>query len=240
MASFIPLTGFGDTLTPLKCSVLLNIVNYLLDPLLIFKPMKLGAGGAALATAIAQSVALLPLLWILQRRVNLNIRGRWQDLSESLKQYVSAGSLVMIQTVARVAAFSYCSRQSALLGSVAASAYSVTFQIGFFITLACESIAVAVQTLLSRELADESQSVALRRRIASHLVRTAILSGIGLTGVISAIVYTRRLSIIRVFSKNVEVQQAALAALPSFLITQRKSLSKLIDSSLVCLAYFAN
>lgn len=187
--------------------------------------MELGAGGAAAATAIAQTVALIPLLGVLQNRVKLSIKGHWQELSDSMKQYVSAGSFIMIQTVARIAAFSYCSRQSALLGSIAASAYSVTFQIGFFITLACESITVAVQTLLSRELADESQTLALRRQIATHLVRTSILSGMTITAALGSIVYLKRFSIVKVFSTSPEVQQATLAAFPSFLITQRKSLS---------------
>lgn len=194
----------------------------MLDPVMIFKPLNLGAGGAAMATAIAQTVALVPLLWILQKRVKLSIQGHWKALSDSMKQYVSAGSFIMIQTVARIAAFSYCSRQSALLGSVAASAYSVTFQIGFFITLVCESVTVAVQTLLSRELADESQSLELRRRIASHLVRYAVSSGIGLAATLAVMVYTRRVSIIQVFAKSAEVQEATLAAMPAFLVTQRE------------------
>jgi Na+-driven multidrug efflux pump len=188
---------------------------------MIFK-LDLGAGGVAAATAVAQSVAVLPLLWILQSRLKLSIRGHWQELSDSMKTYVKAGSFIMIQTVARIAAFSYCSRQSALLGSIAASAYSVTFQIGFLITLVCESITVAVQTLLSRELADESLSLSLRGRIATHLVRISILSGVSLTTSIAAIVYAKRFRIVQVFSTSPEVQQAALAALPAFLVTQRK------------------
>jgi putative MATE family efflux protein len=212
--------GFGDTLTPLKCSILLNIVNYVLDPVMIFKPLNLGAGGAAAATAIAQTVALLPLLFILQNRIQLIIQGHWRDLSDSMKKYISAGSFILIQTVARIAAFSYCSRRSAVLGSVAASAYSVTFQLGFFITLVCESITVAVQALLSRELADESQSLELRKRIGGHIIRTGILSGVGITAILTTILYTRRYSVIQVFSKNREVQEAVLAALPAFLFTQ--------------------
>jgi Na+-driven multidrug efflux pump len=189
---------------------------------MIFKPLNLGAGGAAAATAIAQTVALLPLLFILQNRIQLTIQGHWRDLSDSMKKYISAGSFILIQTVARIAAFSYCSRRSAVLGSVAASAYSVTFQLGFFITLVCESITVAVQALLSRELADESQSLELRKRIGGHIIRTGILSGVGITAILTTILYTRRYSVIQVFSKNREVQEAVLAALPAFLFTQRK------------------
>jgi hypothetical protein len=34
------LKGFGDTLTPLKFSILLNIVNFLLDPIMFFEPLS--------------------------------------------------------------------------------------------------------------------------------------------------------------------------------------------------------
>jgi len=37
----------------------------------------------------------------------------------------------------------------AMLGSVAAAAYNLTFQLGFATTQICEAVAVAVQTLLA-------------------------------------------------------------------------------------------
>jgi Na+-driven multidrug efflux pump len=45
--------GLGDTRTPLLYSLLFTALNALLDPLLIF-PGGMGAGGAALGTALAQ------------------------------------------------------------------------------------------------------------------------------------------------------------------------------------------
>ena len=240
------LVGFGDTATPFKCSVLLNVINYLLDPIFIFT-LGLGAGGVAAATAVSQYAALVPLLWILQGRVRLKFRGHWRDLFESMRQYGEAGFYLMIRTLARIAAFTYCSRQSvrpancarlyefpvrciahhslttqAMLGSVAASAYSITFQIGFFITLVYESISVAVQTLLSRELADLSHSPSMRRKIAAHLIRTSLLSGMGMALLLTSVVYTGRFRIAQVFSTSTEVQEATLVALPAFLTTQCK------------------
>lgn len=79
-----------------------------------------------------------------------------------------------------------------------------------------------MQAILSRELADESQSLELRKRIGGHIIRLAIISGVGITSILAIIVYTRRFDIIQVFSKNQEVQEAVLAALPAFLGTQRK------------------
>jgi len=76
-----------------------------------------------------------------------------QQLKQSLKQYVLAGGLVLLRTVAKVLAYSITARQAALLGSVAAAAYNLTFQLGFATTQICEAVAVAVQTLLAREMA---------------------------------------------------------------------------------------
>jgi Na+-driven multidrug efflux pump len=45
-----------------------------------------------------------------------------------------------------------CAREAALLGTVAAAAYSITFQIGTATTQICEAFAVAAQSLLAREL----------------------------------------------------------------------------------------
>jgi Na+-driven multidrug efflux pump len=100
--------------------------------------LSLGAGGAAAATAIAQTSALGPLLYILQKRVKLSIRGHWQDFSDSLEKKYWCWIIHHDTNSGE-----NC-RQSALLGSVVARAYSVTFQIVFFIKLVCESITVAV------------------------------------------------------------------------------------------------
>lgn len=42
--------------------------------------------------------------------------------------------------------------RSILMQVVAAAAYNLTFQVGFATTQLCESIAIAVQTLIAREL----------------------------------------------------------------------------------------
>ena len=140
--------GLGDTKTPLAYSLLFTTLNAILDPLFIFT-FHFGASGAAAGTALAQYIALVPLMAALNRKVKIDIIGQVKELGASLKAYLQAGSYVLFRTLGKVLAYSVCARQAALLGSVAAAAYNLTFQLGFATTQICEAVAVAVQTLLA-------------------------------------------------------------------------------------------
>jgi putative MATE family efflux protein len=140
--------GLGDTRTPLIYSLFFTALNAILDPLFIFT-FKFGASGAAAGTAIAQYVALVPLMLALNRKVPIDVLGQLKELGNSLKAYLEAGSYVLFRTLGKVLAYAVCARQAALLGSVGAAAYNLTFQLGFATTQICEAVAVAVQTLLA-------------------------------------------------------------------------------------------
>ena len=103
--------GLGDTATPLKYSLLFTALNAMLDPLFIFG-LKFGASGAAAGTAVAQYVALVPLLYSLHRRVGIDVLGMWREMGGTLREYVGAGSYVLARTVGKVLAYSVCARQA--------------------------------------------------------------------------------------------------------------------------------
>lgn len=98
--------------------------------------------------------------------------GQLRELGDTLKDYLRAESLVLLRTVGKVLAYSVCARQAALLGSVAAAAYNLTFQLGFATTQICESVAVAVQTLLAREISggvgETSRDATMRAERVRH------------------------------------------------------------------------
>jgi putative MATE family efflux protein len=83
----------GDAKTPMLIMVGVTVLNFILDPILIFGlgPMpKLGVVGAALASAIARAIATGITLWILIRRDHLitpfvprfwRVRESWGHLS---------------------------------------------------------------------------------------------------------------------------------------------------------------
>lgn len=103
--------GLGDTSTPLKYSLAFTVLNAILDPIFIFT-YKFGASGAAAGTALAQYVALVPLLYSLHKRVGIDVLGQWRELGKALKEYLRAGTYVFARTIGKVLAYSVCARQA--------------------------------------------------------------------------------------------------------------------------------
>lgn len=212
--------GLGDTRTPLAYSLFFTALNAVLDPLFIFT-LGFGASGAAAGTAIAQYVALVPLLRALNRKVKVDFVGQIGSLGAALREYLEAGGYVLFRTLGKVLAYSVCARQAAMLGSVAAAAYNLTFQLGFATTQICEAVAVAVQTLLARELADDkSRSPKMRARAIRFLIDGSILVGGLVAGGLSLTTYLQRDSVLRGLTSSVPVREMSKAIFPAVLATQ--------------------
>ena len=222
--------GLGDTRTPLVYSLAFTGLNIVLDPIFIFV-FGWGASGAAAGTALAQYAALVPLVWALHRRVPINIWGRLRDLQSSLRQYLQAGSLVLFRTMGKVAAYSACARQAALLGPVAAAAYNITFQLGFATTQICEAVAVAVQTLLAREMAvkegdsDDTESSKIKNApskaaIVRHLINGSVGAGGFVAVALSLVTWLRRDWVLAGLTTDPNIRAAAASIFPVVLLTQ--------------------
>ena len=212
--------GLGDTRTPLIYSFLFTALNVILDPLFIFT-FNFGASGAAAGTALAQYATLFPLMMALNRKVKIDIWGQLPELKSSLKTYLKVGSLVLFRTIGKVLAYSVCARHAAGLGSVAAAAYNLTFQLGFATTQICEAVAVAVQTLLARELADDqTHSPAIKAKLVRHLINTALFLGGTIATCLSLTTFLQRDSILRGLTNNVAIREASAVIFPVVLLTQ--------------------
>jgi len=212
--------GLGDTRTPLVYSLFFTALNAVLDPLFIFT-FNFGASGAAAGTAIAQYVALVPLIMALNRKVKIDVFGQLSQLKSSLKAYLKAGSLVLFRTLGKVLAYGVCARQAASLGSVAAAAYNLTFQLGFATTQICEAVAVAVQTLLARELADnQTHSPVVKAKLIRHLIRTALLMGGSIATSLSLTTFLQKDSILRGLTTSTAIREASTLIFPAVLLTQ--------------------
>jgi Na+-driven multidrug efflux pump len=83
----------------------------------------------------------------------------------------------------------------------------------------CESVSIAVQSLLSRQLADHSQS---GKSLCAHAVRRSLQAGLFLSVIASLVVSIFQYPILSLFTSNVEIKQEAMVALPLFLLAQRK------------------
>lgn len=74
------LRGFGNTLTPLVASMLINIVNITLDYLFIFGKFgfpELGVKGAAIATTSAQIIGFLFIVWYMKYHSKIRVRFKY-------------------------------------------------------------------------------------------------------------------------------------------------------------------
>lgn len=214
--------GLGDTRTPLIYSLAFTAMNAALDPLFIFT-FGFGASGAALGTLLAQYIALVPLMMALNRKVKIDLFGQLKDLKKTLLAYIEAGSYVLFRSLGKVLAYSVCARETALLGPVAAAAYNLTFQLGFATTQICESVAVAVQTLLAREISDDtSRPLVVKQAAVRHLINGSIVVGGGVATGLSLLTYFNRVSLMNGLSTNPAVVAASLAIFPAVLATQGK------------------
>ena len=82
---------------------------------------------------------------------------------------------------------------------------------------------VAVQTLLAREIADESsRSPQIRSKAVYHLIQLSLLAGGSVAFSLSLLTYFQRFSVMQGLTSNPAVQNAAIAIFPAVLTTQGK------------------
>lgn len=163
LPSIITLIGFSafrgvlDTTTPLKISLLANLINVVLDPILIFKA-NMGVTGAALATLASEIVsALLFTALLLKRRMIVGSKlfrlPSWQTLAPLLQ----GGAALQLRNFALNLTFLSVTRVTQGIDDtgVAAAAHALaiqTFQIGGIVLLALSTVA---QTVVPNAMAEK-------------------------------------------------------------------------------------
>lgn len=105
------LRGVGDSVSPLKISVVANVLNFILDPLLIFGwgPVPaMGVAGAAWATVVARYLAVIWGLYLLQQPENPTRvgPGHWRIdlplLATAIRVGVPAGAANLVNSLGGV------------------------------------------------------------------------------------------------------------------------------------------
>ncbi|MSQ24618.1 MAG: MATE family efflux transporter [Chloroflexi bacterium] len=125
------LAAAGDTLTPLKSSLVSRLVHIFLSPALVFGLFGLpaiGLPGAALANAIAHVLAIGVLLWVLLRgtsRLHLTLRGFHFD-STVLRQLLKIGLPASVNGMERSVAQLFILVLVAPFGDLTVAAYTLS------------------------------------------------------------------------------------------------------------------
>ena len=210
--------GRGDTRTPLYCTLFGTAINVLLDPFFIFA-CGMGCAGAGAAIAVANWCAVLPLLYVLNKAVPLNLLGHSRSFFwEALQSYFQTGSLMFLRTGAKISTYSLASAAAARLGTVAMAAYSLTFNLGFATSQLCEAIAIASQALIGRYFPFKKDHK--RLDAARHVIRRSVGLGLLVSSVLSVLTYLNQHRILGAFTRSPEVHAAAVAVMPIVLATQ--------------------
>ncbi len=179
---FAAYRGLLNTVTPLKLSLGVNALNVVLDPLIMFQGAGgMGFCGAALATAIAESISGIVYLKLLLRRKLT----KWSILLtppswQSLLPLIQGGASMLARQSAINVGLVSAARRAQLLdpSGVSAAAYGIVMQfyaVGIVIHVAVQGTAAAlVSSAMAKSGTGQARHVADRIFVWGSLVGLAL------------------------------------------------------------------
>eukprot|EP00613_Pedinella_sp_CCMP2098_P064514 CAMPEP_0171991792 /NCGR_PEP_ID=MMETSP0993-20121228/277611_1 /TAXON_ID=483369 /ORGANISM="non described non described, Strain CCMP2098" /LENGTH=534 /DNA_ID=CAMNT_0012644823 /DNA_START=110 /DNA_END=1714 /DNA_ORIENTATION=+ len=204
--------GMGDTKPPLRAALIAGLLNAVLDPLMMFGPLKLGVAGAAAATGISQTVACVLLLRELASKRGGMVTGLSPgavkgdavssleeggeevdgDAAAKLKAAKKAGramlgtsGAVLLRSTAQLGCWVFvASEVSRKLGPAAIAAHGVVLKLWLLFVLAAEAPAVAGQILCARHVA--TGQLPRARAVLLRLLRRTLLTGFATAAALAA------------------------------------------------------
>lgn len=196
------LRAIGDSKRPLYFLMFSSIVNIILDYAFVVY-FNMGIAGVAWATLIAQLVSAI-LVFILLVRCKDNYRIIIKDLKihpDLLKKIIAIGLPSGIQQ--SIVSFSNVIVQSYInsFGASAMAANSAWSKIDSFIILPMMSFSLATTTFVGQNLGAKQSDRALKG------TKTALFLSIGVTTLLSIIVFFNGNFLFEIFSKDAEVIQ---------------------------------
>jgi MATE family multidrug resistance protein len=169
--------GYHDTRTPLVVAALVNGVNLILDPILIF-----GAGwgleGAAVATVIAQWLGAMLFLRMLSRRRMLS---RHESIRASLPTLLTLGRnglLVSMRTAAILIALTVAAAKATRLGAEAIAAHQIVVQVWLLASMGADAFAIAGQVMVGDAVGKRD------RQLVNGLTGRLAAWGVGVGGLL--------------------------------------------------------
>jgi putative MATE family efflux protein len=142
------LRGISDLRTPLVIVIAGNVANVFLEVLFVYG-FDWGIAGSAGGTAIAQLGMGAAFVWAVLRGLHAeDARPRLQ----LARRVLSLGKWIFIRTTALVSAFTLAGAVATRFGDEAIGAHQIAYQLFLFLALVLDSIAIAGQIIVGREL----------------------------------------------------------------------------------------
>ena len=153
-AAFIALGGQGylrgvaDLRTPLVILIAGNVVNLVLEVVFVYG-LDWGIEGSAWGTAIAQLGMGVAFVAVILRQLR---PGEARPRLVLARRVLSLGKWIFIRTTALMGSFVLAGAVATRFGDASIAAHQVAFQLWIFLALVLDSVAIAGQIIVGREL----------------------------------------------------------------------------------------
>lgn len=209
--------GRGDTITPLHWTITGNIANIILVPFFTFG-CNMGCAGAGAAIAVSQCLTAIPLLYQLNRAIPFNVfNSNKQKLSTAFATYFTAGGLILTRTIAKISVYAVAASAAARLGSVPMATYSLTFNLGFTAAQLCESVGIAAQALLARDVPFDTEK---KQVAARHVINRALQIALFISLVLVCTISSNLDRLLSRMTSSIEVRSLATSVMPIVMLAQ--------------------
>jgi putative MATE family efflux protein len=204
------LRGVADLRTPLVILIAGNVVNLVLEVLFVYG-FGWGIEGSAWGTAIAQLGMGAAFIVVIVR----HLRPGEARLHIALaRRVLSLGKWIFIRTTALMGSFVLAGAVATRFGEASIAAHQVAFQLWIFLALVLDSVAVAGQIIVGRELGGG------RRDEAYGAGERMIWLSVGLGGGFAALMLVLSSVLPRAFTGDAAVLDEAALLWPLFAVMQ--------------------
>jgi putative MATE family efflux protein len=204
------LRGVADLHTPLVILIAGNVANVVLEVLFVYG-FGWGIAGSAWGTAIAQLGMGAAFVVVVLRRLE---QGEAALRVALARRVLSLGKWIFIRTSALMLSFVLAGAVATRMGDSAIAAHQVAFQLWIFLALVLDSVAIAGQIIVGRELG------AGRREQAYGASERMIWLSVALGAVFAAAMLALAGVLPRAFTEDASVLDQTALLWPLFALMQ--------------------
>jgi len=204
------LRGVADLRTPLLILIAGNVANVVLEVLFVYG-FGWGIEGSAWGTAIAQLGMGVAFVVVIVRQL---LPGEARIRPALARRVLSLGKWLFIRTTALMGSFVLAGAVATRFGDASIAAHQVAFQLWLFLALVLDSVAIAGQIIVGRELG------AGRRDDAYGAGERMIWLSVGLGAAFAAVMLLLSSVLPRAFTGDADVLDEAALLWPLFALMQ--------------------
>lgn len=183
---FASLRGAGDTRTPMKINISVNLLNVLGNALLIYGLFgfpELGVTGAAVSTSLSHVLASIFLIrYILKEdsTIYINLKNKFKIHKNTISNLIKIGVPASLEQVAMRLGIIMFVKIVASLGTVAYATHNISLNILSLSFTPGQAFSIAASTLAGRSLGAHKPELAERYIISCRNVGALVATSIGI------------------------------------------------------------